>query len=404
MKNILLIEKRKKAKELFNKGWSIRKISRHLVAGKDNVNKWVNFSKEELTIDNRGWKKGVLRKYNHKQKEAIKNIRIKLEKEDSYFIGAKVVHNNYINLFGENISEKFVDRTLREYNLLKSRQKKTKGKSKYMQYPEKTLLKLGKILMSIDFIGPKYLQGSNDRINFLTCKYIRPNKEGIVNRIKGQTTEETIRVLTKVWKEHPIPNVLKIDNDSAFGANLRHEKCIGKLTLFLLNLGIKPLYIAPRSPWNNGSVEGFNSVFSKKFWNHLRFTDENEIDIKIKDFNVAYEKYTELINNNPKIEKPKFIDDFEGVNLINKQIDKFKAHKIYFLRIVRRKGDKDSEKEKGYISILGKEIILRQDLINLFVFCELNIKKGILVINTENEDKQLIEIKQINFKIQNINY
>ncbi len=29
-------------------------------------------------------------------------------------------------------------------------------------------------MMSIDFIGPKYLKGSDNMINFLTCKYIRP--------------------------------------------------------------------------------------------------------------------------------------------------------------------------------------------------------------------------------------
>ncbi len=98
-------------------------------------------------------------------------------------------------------------------------------------------------------------------------KYIRPQKQGIATRIEGQTTEETIKALKEIWKTHPIPEILKIDNDSAFGANLSHEKYIGKLALFLLNLGVYPLYIAPRSPWNNGQVEGFNSVFSKKFWN-----------------------------------------------------------------------------------------------------------------------------------------
>ena len=63
------------------------------------------------------------------------------------------------------------------------------------------------------------------------------------------------------------------------------------------------LYIAPRSPWNNGQVEGFNSVFSKKFWNKLQFSDEQEIDIKIKDFNVAYEKYSRLVSNNPELKE-----------------------------------------------------------------------------------------------------
>ncbi|MCW3142038.1 MAG: transposase [Methanophagales archaeon] len=70
-----------------------------------------------------------------------------------------------------------------------------------------------------------------------------------------------------------------------------------RLAFFLLNLGVYPLYIAPRSPWNNGQVEGFNRVFSKKFWNKLQFSDEQEIDVKIKDFNIAYEKYSRLVSN-----------------------------------------------------------------------------------------------------------
>ena len=109
-----------------------------------------------------------------------------------------------------------------------------KGKPrKYMCYPKYTLSKLGKIMMSFDFVGPKYLKGSNNRINFLSCKYIRPEKQGMTRRIEGQTTEETINVLKDVWRDSPISYVLKIDNDSTFGANLAHEKYISNLCFFL---------------------------------------------------------------------------------------------------------------------------------------------------------------------------
>ena len=99
---------------------------------------------------------------------------------------------------------------------------------------------------------------SIDNRGWKTCKYISPEKRGIVKRI----------------------------------------------VFFLLNLGVYPLYTAPRSPWNNGHVEGFNSVFSKKFWNKLQFSDEQEIYVKIKD-------------------------DFNGVNLENKAVKHFRADKIY---------------------------------------------------------------------------
>jgi len=78
---------------------------------------------------------------------------MKLEKEESFFVGAKVVQANYNASHFEGVSKDFVDRTLREYEMVKSPQKKRKGVSKYMQYPQYTLNKLGKIVMSMDFIS-----------------------------------------------------------------------------------------------------------------------------------------------------------------------------------------------------------------------------------------------------------
>ena len=406
MNKKLLIFKRKKAKELHEKGWSNRKIARHLLASKNSVGKWVQMDESEISSDNRGGKKGKSRKYTPETKRQIIKIRTDLEKEGSYFIGSKVVKKNYEKQTGEKVSKSYVDRVLKEARMVKSPGKKKKGRSKYMKYPEYTLTKLGKSMMSIDFIGPKYLKGSDNRINFLSCKYIRPEKRGIATRIEGQTTEETITALKEIWKTHPIPEILKIDNDSAFGANLPHERHIGKLAFFLLNLGVYPLYIAPRSPWNNGQVEGFNSVFSKKFWNKLQFSDEQEIDIKIEDFNVAYEKYSRLVSNNPELKEKdiKHIDDFKDVNLENKCVEHFKADKIHFLRIVRRKNDKDSDKEYGFIDILKHEIKLPKDLINLFVFCVLDLKSKLLKINIELDDGSLKEVKSMAFVIKNVIY
>lgn len=131
---------------------------------------------------------------------------------------------------------------------------------------------------------------------------------------------------------------------------------------------------------------------------------KSKIDIKIKDFNVAYEKYAKFINNNPKTEKPKFINDFKDTDFENKEVKRFKETKIYFLRIVRRKGGKEEENEEGFIDVLKQEIKLPKDLINLFVYCILNLKLKKLFIYTEGEDGKLIETKTINFLIKNIIY
>lgn len=155
------------------------------------------------------------RKYTINAKEQIKKIRKDLEKENSYFIGSTVVKANYEKQTGETVSLSFVDRVLKEAGLTKTNRKKEKGRSKYMDYPKYTLNKLGKIMMSVDFIGPKYLKGSNNRINFLSCKYIRPEKHGITKRIEGQTTQETINVLKDVWKDYPIPDETLVRSERA---------------------------------------------------------------------------------------------------------------------------------------------------------------------------------------------
>ena len=50
MEKLLLIEKRVKARELHKeKGWSVRKISRYLVASRDSISKWIK-TDEKCTI------------------------------------------------------------------------------------------------------------------------------------------------------------------------------------------------------------------------------------------------------------------------------------------------------------------------------------------------------------------
>ena len=385
------------------KKWSIRKIAKHLIASRKSVSRWVKMSEDEIIVDNRGWEKNRRRKYKQEDEKTITSIRKDLVKEGSYFWGDIVIRSNFNNRTKKDVSLWFVNSVLREKGLSKPHRKRQKGGSKYMMYPFNTINKLGRSMMSLDFIGPRYLEGSPDKINFLSCKYIRPTKEGIVKRISGQTTEQTIQVLKEIWEDYFIPEALKIDNDSAFGANLPAKKCVGRLTFFLLNIGVKPLYIAPRSPWNNGEVEGFNNVFSKKFWNRISFENEEEIDIKIKDFNFEYEKYSKLVSNNPSIEKKRKISDFKEQDLANKEVKKFKAKDIFFLRIVRRKGDKDGKNERGFINILGEEITLKKGLINLFVFCRISLERKKIIISTEANDV-LQEVATKNFIIKNLVY
>ena len=140
MKKTLIIEKRKKAKELRKRGWSIRRVASSLVAGKDSVSKWDKMPEDAIEKDERGWKKGRLRVHDEEEEKRIIEVRKELEREESFFFGADVVMRNYEHKYGKQIKKWYVEKVLRENGLTKKRQPKVKGRSKYMQYPENTRL------------------------------------------------------------------------------------------------------------------------------------------------------------------------------------------------------------------------------------------------------------------------
>ena len=83
---------------------------------------------------------------------------------------------------------------------------------------------------------------------------------------------------------------------------------------------------------------------------------------------MEYEKYSDLVENNPEINNTKFMGNFRLDELENRAVRKFRQKEIYFLRIVRRKGEKGEEDEKGFINILGRDISLDKSCINLFTY------------------------------------
>jgi len=88
-----------------------------------------------------------------------------------------------------------------------------------------------------------------------------------------------------------------------------------------------------------------------------------------------YKKYSKVISNNPKLEEfpIKRINYLTDVDFENKEVGKLKSKKNYFLRIVRRKGEKGNNEEHGFIDILKHEISLPTDMINLFEFRVLSL-------------------------------
>lgn len=162
-----------------------------------------------------------------------------------------------------------------------------------MLYPTGFLNATGEILMQLDFIGPRHIDGNSTPIHFLSIRYVRPFKKQLFFRIKSQTTNEVLRILSAVFfgLKLPLPDVIQQDNDATFRGCLDQKGMVGRYIRWWCHNGVIIVFNAPRSPWNTGSVEGANSVFDRKFWQKFRFTSMEEIDAKLSQFVDAYSDY-----------------------------------------------------------------------------------------------------------------
>jgi hypothetical protein len=205
------------------------------------------------------------------------------------FFGAHALANK----LDDAVSLDFIKRTLRSHGRSKPHRKKESGRSKYMLYPVGFLDAIGASLMQMDFIGPRYIEGDETPIHFLSIRYVRPAKKQLFFRIQAPTTAETLRILSIVFFTLglPLPDVIQQDNGSTFRGSIDQKGMVGRYIRWWCHNGVMVVFSAPRCPWNTGAVEGANSVFDRKFWKAHRFHSITEIDQKLQEFNAACAVY-----------------------------------------------------------------------------------------------------------------
>ncbi|HCL82188.1 MAG TPA: hypothetical protein DHW81_08245 [Nitrospiraceae bacterium] len=308
--------------------------------------------------------------------ERALEIKKELIRGDKYFYGPKEVLRIYKQRHTDwkVPSIDFIKRVCRANGLVKKINKRQAGRSCYQHYPAHTIETLSDSISELDFVGEKYINGQTEPINIISYNSLYPFKYREFAMVLSQTSKEAINFLAGLWERISTPNVLKVDNDLAFIGSASAKRSLSRFVIFLLNRGVSPLFISPRSPWNNSSIEGGNNVFGTKFWNRYTFTSVKDIIDKLVEFNKSYQEYLEFSNDLP----------------IKKIFQK--AKHIYFVRKVLE------NKDNGYIDILNEHITLSGSYINQFVFSEWDLEKQLLKIQYENE-KKLILVKDIQFKI-----
>ena len=342
----------------------------------DFIFSWTKSEDQDLTVDGRGWKKDRPRMYTKTEEQSILRIHQQLDQDPKiFFSGASVIQQQYRTFYPNTRvpSLRFIGRTLVKHGLSKAPKVRRKGVSRYLHYPEALINNLGESLLEVDFIGKKFIQGKTEPVHFIAFSLKKPRKLKYFQRIESETSAQVIHHCRLLFKRYEKPAVVKLDNGFAFAGSGPEPRTLNSVVLFLLESKIIPVFTAPRKPWNQASVEGANSVFSRKFWNRFRFGSLSQVDDHLDAFNDAYENYLEY-------KKPRQTTRSKGRYI----------PQVYFIRKVYE----HPESQRGYIDVVKEQIFLPKTYIGLFVLAEWNLSEEKLTVYFEKDKIPKIVKKQ----------
>jgi putative transposase len=135
-----------------------------------------------------------------------------------------------------------------------------------------------KHVWSYDFMHDRTHNGVPFRILNVIDEYTR---ECLAVRIgRSLTHQDVLEVLTDLFCERGMPVHLRSDNGSEFTAK--------RVRAWLSRLDVKPLFIEPGSPWENGYIESFNGKMRDELLAREIFYSLREAQVMIEMWRQQY--------------------------------------------------------------------------------------------------------------------
>jgi putative transposase len=135
-----------------------------------------------------------------------------------------------------------------------------------------------KHVWSYDFMQDHTQDGNPFRILNVMDEYTR---ECLAVKVaRSLTHKDVLEVLTQLFCERGVPVHLRSDNGSEFTAK--------KVRTWLSRLEVKPLFIEPGSPWENGYIESFNGKMRDELLSREIFYSLKEAQVMIEMWRREY--------------------------------------------------------------------------------------------------------------------
>jgi hypothetical protein len=344
------------------------------------VSQWTQSPTQDLSEEHRGWVKGRCRVYDQEDEALVRKLYAQMQADEGqYFFGPHALSVRYQSEYPgrKELSLPFLIRIYSQYEFSTKPKAKRKGGARYLHYPETLLATWFQPLLEIDFIGKKFIRGETDPLNFLAFSIKKAPKFKYFDPIPAETSEATLHSCRRFFDRFGKPHAAKFDNGFPFaGTSGRSKRCLSRVPLFCLRETVIPIFTAPRKPWNQASVEGSNSVFSRTFWLRHEFNSREDVFLRLERFNANYQQYCQFPGKLPPPHTPW-------------------APKVYFLRKVYEA----PEKLSGCIEVARDTVLLPEAFINLFVLAEWDLAEQQLAVYFQDDDQQPVLIEKVPFSL-----
>jgi putative transposase len=142
--------------------------------------------------------------------------------------------------------------------------------SKGIPYPAPAAERPGDVVQ-VDLVGPRHLDGGA-RFHALNQIDVCSRHAGI-EIVEDRADQRVIGALHALWSRFGVPRRAQFDNGGPFTA----PTGIGEVVRVLVHQGVTPVFVPPREPWRNGTIEHFNDTFDKRFFRQERFTGRAQL-------------------------------------------------------------------------------------------------------------------------------
>ncbi len=142
--------------------------------------------------------------------------------------------------------------------------------SKAVAYPAPIAEGAGEVVQ-VDLVGPRHLDGGV-RFHALNQIDVCSHHAGI-EIVPDRADERVVAGLHALWRRHGVPGRVQFDNGGPFTS----PTGVGEVVRVCLHQGATPVFIPPREPWRNGTIEHFNDTFDKRFFRQERFSDRQQL-------------------------------------------------------------------------------------------------------------------------------